>query len=476
MSGSEDRLPTGPLLFWSAVGIALLHTGSLPLTTNDLHIYLAMGREMATTGGVLEQDVHTFTAQGVPFVNGTWGFSRLAHALHEALGPNGLRLLNGLMVAAAVAGMGLAAQARGADPRAAAAASVYAWWMLLQNTIVRSQTWVFAAFAGLSWLAAKPRPAWAAVGGGVLGGAIWANLHGSFPAGLVAFGAWAVGQAWDERDWRAGLTPALVAAGLALGACLGPYGPGLWGYVLDNSSLPVARGFVEWLPPSPTSFHGLRFFGAIALWLVLLGRAERRVPTAWLLLLVGFGFLGVRGTRFVAWFGLATAVPLAERLTWAIRAEGGMHRRVLRPFQAALVLLWTVLLVKGLAPLEEPLDPDTPVALVEAIAADLGDAPAPARVFTPPEYGGYVSQRLYPQALTSGDIRTWIFDDQAWGFYLEVSNTAPGWQDQLDTRGVTHLLLWAPFHGELLDPAIQADGGWVELARTDNGSAWRRDR
>ena len=87
----------------AAVGIALLHTGSLPVTTNDLSIYLAMGREMAATGALLEQDIHTFTAQGTPFVNGTWGFSVLAWNLHEALGPNGLRLLNGLAVAAAVA-------------------------------------------------------------------------------------------------------------------------------------------------------------------------------------------------------------------------------------------------------------------------------------------------------------------------------------------------------------------------------------
>lgn len=476
MSASDDRLPTGPLLFWSAVGIALLHTGSLPLTTNDLSIYLAMGREMAATGQLLEQEVHTFTAQGTEFVNGTWGFSWLAWHLHEAIGPNGLRLLNGLAVAAAVAGMGLAARARGADPRAAAAASVYTWWMLLQNTIVRSQTWVFPVFAGLSWLAAKPRPHGVAAVGGVLGGAVWANLHGSFPAGLVAFGAWAVGQAWDARDWRAGLTPALVAAGLAVGACIGPYGPGLWGYVLDNSSLPVARGFVEWLPPSPTEFHGVRLYGALALWLVLLGRSRGRAPTAWLLLLVGFGFLGIRGTRFVAWFGLATAVPLAERLTASMSSEGGMARRILRPFQVALIALWSVLLFRGLAPLEEPLDSDTPVVLVDAIAADLMDAGSQARVFTPPEYGGYVAQRLHPQALISGDIRTWIFDDPAWNFYLDVSNTAPGWAQALDDHGVTHLLLWTPFHGHVLDPAVAAAGGWQELARTENGSAWRRDR
>ena len=474
--GGPDLLPTGSLLFWSAVGIALLHTGSLPVTTNDLYIYLAMGREMAASGALLEEEVFTWTAQGTEFVNGTWGFSVVAHALHELGGPNLLRFLNGLVVAATVAAIGLAARSRGADPRAAAAAAVYAWWMLLQNTILRSQTWVFLVFAALSWLAARPRKPAVALLGGLVGGCVWANLHGSFPAGLVAFGAWAVGQAWDERDWRAGLTPGLVALGLALGTCVGPYGPGLWGYVQSNGTLPVARGFVEWLPPSVTELHGIRFFGAIGLWLWLLGRARRRVPTAWLLLLLGFGLLGVRGTRFVAWFGLATAVPLAERLTWSIGSEGGLPRRFVRGLQGGLAALWLVLLGRGLAPLDEPLEDMTPTVLVDAIEASLEDAPTPARVFNPPEYGGYVDHRLYPRALTSGDIRTWIFDDEAWNLYLEVSGAPEGWSDLLDEAEVTHLLLWAPFHGEELEPAVEAHGGWIELARTDNGSAWRRDR
>jgi hypothetical protein len=468
-------LPTGPLLFWSAVGIALLHTGSLPLTTNDLAIYLAMGREMAQSGSLHQVEEFTFTASGTPFVNGTWGFSVLAWQLFDAFGANGLRLLNGLAVAAAVAGMGLAAQARGVDPRAAAAASLYTWWMLLQNTIVRSQTWVFPIFAALSWLAAARRPPGIALAGGVLGGILWANLHGSFPAGLVAFGAWAVGQAWDARDWRAGLTPAAVGLGLALGACIGPYGPALWGYVLDNSTLPVDRGFVEWLPPSPSEFHGIRLFGALGLWLWLLGRSRSRAPTAWLLLVLGFALLAIRGTRFVAWFGLATAIPLAECLSASMSREGGLPRRLLRPMQGVLITLWAVLLAKGLAPLDQPLHPDTPVALVDSIAADLADHPGQARVFTPPEYGGYVAHRLYPNALVSGDIRTWIFDDEAWNFYLEVSELRSGWQQQLADRHVTHLLLWRPFHGGRLDDAIAAGQGWILLERTEFGSAWRRD-
>ena len=71
-------LTTGVLLQWSVAGIALLYSASLPVTTNDLHIYLAMGRWMAEQGQLLEHEVFTWTAAGTPFVNGTWGFSVLA--------------------------------------------------------------------------------------------------------------------------------------------------------------------------------------------------------------------------------------------------------------------------------------------------------------------------------------------------------------------------------------------------------------
>ena len=91
------QLSTGVLLQWSVVGIALLYSASLPVTTNDLHIYLSMGRWMAEHGQLLEHESFTWTAPGVPFLNGTWGFSVAAYALHQAIGLDGLRLFNGFV-------------------------------------------------------------------------------------------------------------------------------------------------------------------------------------------------------------------------------------------------------------------------------------------------------------------------------------------------------------------------------------------
>ncbi len=453
-------LSTGALLQWSVVGIALLFSASLPVTTNDLHIYLSMGRWMVEHGRLLEEEVFTWTAAGAPFVNGTWGFSVAAFRLHSWLGLDGLRLFNGACVGLAVLGVMQAARARGADRRAAALAGLVAWILVLQNTVVRGQTWVFPLFAGLMWLAARPRPSWLAFLTGGLAGALWANLHGSFPAGLAYLGALAVG-GWRDGHSR---TPALLGLGLALGACANPYGLELWGYVLDNSALPRERDFVEWYPPDPGAFEGLRFYAVIGLWCVLLPLGRRR-PLGHALVLLGFGALALGSTRFVAWFGLATAPALALRLSEGMGPDRGLPG--LGKLAIPLGLAWLVFLAKLVQPLEQPLHQDTPEALVRPLEQAHGN------ILNPPEYGGYLNW-VAPGLETSGDIRTWVFDDHAWDLYVLISRAPPDWEDQLRAQGVQHLLLLEAFHGETLLPAARASPCWRELASDERGASFSR--
>ena len=457
------------------MALALLHAGSMRVTTNDLHVYLVQGRWMWEHGALLEREVFTWTAAGAPFINGTWLFSVTAYALHQLGGYDLLRVVNGLAVAAAVAGVALAGRARAegrtrADWRAAAVAAVYAWALIFQNMVVRGQTWVFPLFAALWGVRAGPRRRGRPAGGGLLLGAVWNGLHGSFPAGIALAGAVALGDALDSRSWRAGRTGALAGAGLAAGACLGPYGPGVWSYISSNTSLPVDRGFSEWLPPSLEGFEGARFFAALALWVWLLGRRGRRTPTADLLVLLGFGYLALTSTRFVAWFGLATAPLLASRLAEGLGEDEGLPRRLLGPVSALLAVLWLLFLGRGLAPQAPPLAPEPPVALVAAISA----AAESGRLFGPMEYGGYAAFTLGEGWLHSGDIRAWVFDDDAWSLYLDVSRAHPGWEEALEAHGVTHLLTWRAFHGETLEPAADASPRWEKIAEAETGAAYRR--
>ncbi len=474
MAASEAaRLPVAPLLLGSALGLALLHAGSQAVHSNDLHIYLAQGRWMVAHRALLERDVFTWTAAGTPYINATWGWCLLSWGLHALGGLEALRLAKALAVTGALGLIAAAARARGASLWAAAVAAVYAWFLIFQNTAVRGQSFAFPIFAGLIALLSRPRPPWLTLVGGGAAGLAWSALHGSFPAGLAWCAAAAAGDAWAARSWRAGRAAAAAGLGLLAGSCAGPYGPMIWTYIAENSALSAARNISEWLPPSPAQLEGAKFYGALGLWSLLLLRGWRRLDTRDLLVLAGFAWLGGTGTRFVAWFALASAPPLAVRLGRGRPAERGLPARLLRPIYGLAIAGWPALLIAGLRPdRAAPLHPETPVALVDALAAE-GDS---GRLFGPPEYGGYVSWRLYPGWLQSGDIRTWLFDDATWDRYLSISRADPGWEALLDEGGVTHILTLADFHGEGLQPAAAASERWELVAEDRRGALFRRRR
>lgn len=455
---------TGTLLAWSVVGVALLYTGSLPVTTNDLHIYLSMGRWMAEHGMLLENEAFTWTAEGTPFVNGTWGFSLAAFHLHEAIGLDGLRLFNGVAVALSVLFTMRACLSRGVDRRAAALAALVAWALVLQNTVVRGQTWVFPVFAALMWLGARPRHPLLALSAGILGGAVWASLHGSFGAGVAFFGLVGAGALLDGRPVRETATAWLIGLGIFLGACIGPYGPEIWLYVLDNSALPRERDFVEWYPADPNSFEGLRLLVVLGGWCVLGAVQERRRPLGDLLILLAFGYLALSGTRFIAWFGLATAPALALRISESMGPDRGNH--LVRPLSLALGVAWVVFIARLVQPLSEPLHRDTPVDLVEALRTR-----GATRLFNAPEYGGYINW-VSPEMKTSMDIRTWIFDDPTFESYVITSRAEEGWGAGL--AGADGLLLLESFHGQTLIPAADESPCWTLLLRDDRGAAFGR--
>lgn len=463
-------MSTAGLLLYSAVAIAFLHTGSRSIPTNDLHIFLAMGHWMVDQRALLNEEIFTWTAHGTGFANGTWAFSVLSWLVFDALGLDGLRLFNGAMVALAVGLIARASLSADADPRAAAMAALYAWAMTLQNTVIRGQTWVFPLLGLLAWISARPRSNRLLVPAGVLIGFAWSNTHGSFPAGLAFIGALGVGCAWENRSLTAARTPLVLAAAMIVGVCIGPNGTGVWAYALENARLSRAREFVEWLPAPLWSLKTARLTGAFLLWGVLVYREKSRIPIAHLLILIGFGFLATTGSRFIAWFGLASSLPLAKTLSYRMTPERGVPTRLGYPIAGLLVVLWALFLIRGLAPPEQNLSDDTPIELVDAIA----ESASSGRILNPPEYGGYLSERLYPMFATSGDIRTWLYDDATWNIYLALSAAPEDWETTLDAYDVTHLLLWAEHHQDSLIPAAEGSTSWRLLAKDDFGAAFMR--
>jgi hypothetical protein len=475
----------GPLLHWlllgGLLGLALLLVLTRPLATNDYGIYVAMGRQILATGSLLDRDPFTFTLHGESFQHASWGYSLLCAASHEAFGYQGIRGLIAGAVLLTLGGTWLLARRAGAGPQAAVVATLYAWLMLLQNLGPRGQTLVYPLFLVLVALLMRPPRPWLGALAGLILGWLWAQLHGSFPIAILYCGAITVGVAVSARSPRAALPGGAVGLGLLVGSMLGPYGPGLWVYVYSNGAVLRGRDVLEWYPPAPLSFAGLRLWLALALWAALLIRGRGRLPAGHWLLLLGFGAMSLTATRIIAWLGLATAVPLAQLITRA-GAKGpdlprlsGRQRLVL----GGLGVLWLSLLAKG-TPARIVLSPDTPVGLAERLAAE----PPGGRLFAPFEASSFLAMRFFDPSATDPlgsmrhpyllDMRTWIYPDAIWQDYMAISAAEPGWQGRLDHWEVRYLLLSHSYHGPALLPAVRSSSHWELLAEDPAGALFRR--
>ncbi len=452
--------------------MTVLAGGGQFIATNDLHIFMSMGQEMAQSGQFMETESFTWTAQGTPFVHGPWGFSLLSWRIYDLVGLVGLRCFNGFLAGLSVALLGRAAVLRGADTRAAAFSCLFAFVLLFQNLSVRAQTWAYPLFALLIWWIARERGRKSNWLMGVAIGCVWANLHGSFPAALVLLGLSGIGKAWSERNLKAAFSLWGLALAFALGSCIGPNGPEIYSFVLSNSDLPQARGLSEWNSPELFSISGARFTAALGLWGVLLWKKPQAIAPRDSLVVLAFAGLGFTGTRFISWFGLASSVPLALALSAGMRPNKGMPLQVFRRFRTVLVLCWSVLMVRGLQPRDRELRQETPIAAVQAIQASATGG----RLLNPPEYGGYARFTLGPNWKISSDMRVWVFDDEAWYVYPQLAQGPENWSERLDKSGVTHLLLVPlPYHKALIDLAI-ASPNWELLAEDEFGLAFQRQR
>jgi hypothetical protein len=471
------------LLLWGLLGLALLLILSRPLPSNDYSIYVAMGRQMLAQGTLLERESFSFTQQGETFQHASWAYALLCAWSHQLFGYQGIRVLQAVAVLATLLGSWLLARRAGAGTGPALVATAYTWVLLLQNLGARGQTLIYPLFLLVALLLLRPPRPWLAGLAGLALGWCWTQLHGSFPMAMLYSAAIATGLLLKHRRLGPALPAIALGAGFTLGTLLGPYGPGIWSYLHSNGAVPRSRGILEWYPPSLLSFDGLRLSLALLAWAVLLLRRRGAMGLGHWLLLLGFGAMSLGATRIIAWFGLATAMPLALLLTPEHRrgepSPSLSHGQ--RGALAVLVIGWLGLLSQGV-PLRVELAPDTPVALAERLAQE----PDGGRVFAPMEMGGYLAWRFHqPSADPTQplgrmahpyflDMRVWIWRDEVWNEFESISAAEPGWQAKLDARQVRYLMLSHSFHGAGLLPAARSSERWELLAEDTSGALFRR--
>ena len=459
----------------------LATTAARPLYHADLWGHLAYGRFILERGS-LPATEPLMPLSHARFVDFAWLAQVVGFTAYRVAGPEGLRLLGGLLVGVAVGLIGAAARRRGGGVGggwAAGALFLAAAWMQLfalppwldplGAQMFRPQTVgvVLLAFvAAATPLPARPGWRWWALPAAFL---VWANAHGSWPVGLAWLGLSAADRpvrllfragprtVFRSRRVRtgAGLTAACAAA-----VCVNPYGPAVWRELGGFAGHPNLADVIEWRPLTFASVQG-KAFAVIAVGLAaLLWRSPRRVRAEEAAMLVGFGVAAVLVSRWTLWWAVAAAVSMGrrvrlkvpERRTASARASGCLGGLLIGVLSAPP--LWR--LAGGETAGRGALAAGTPVAA----AAFLRDRGTGGLVFNDHAFGDYLLFAA-PGARPFIASHAHLIPPAVWEDAKRISAAGFGWEAELGRYGVNTLVL-SPRRQPRLVAAARASARWRE--------------
>ncbi|MBI2755693.1 MAG: hypothetical protein HYX52_03185 [Chloroflexi bacterium] len=486
MTFAPGRLRLKHVWALAAVVATLPANACTPTAIVDLGWTIQSGAWMLERGSVLVEDPFTWAPRATGVVDQQWLAQVLFATWYRA---GGFPLVIGATALAASAAYALilaAGLARGAGWRTAAALTVAAYLLGATNLGARAQTLAYPLL-GLVLLAAALRRrgsmgrvgrwAWRAL---PLLFALWANLHGSYPLGLLVLLAEALGRSLEQRSARAERDRWLHLGSCVLATLVTPFGLGGWAYLAGIGGNPIIRNLVaEWAPPPVGSYSGALLYLSLA---VVASRAlSRRRPlaTADWITLASFGALALLSSRAVAWWGLAATPVVASLLATPGALPRAPERREMAGVNwaiamvllglAALSLPWT----KSMNPLLPAnlrgfIRPETPTALAEALSAMDSRA-----IFNESTWGGYIDFALWPKQRAFVDGRIELYPQAVWDDYVALTYPVAGWQSIADRYRFDALVLDRRLTPELMQAAA-ASLAWRPVYEDERGIIFQR--
>jgi hypothetical protein len=436
----------------------------------DLAYHLRAGEDVLH-GNIPRVDTYTFTIPGTPWLDQQWlaqGFLAFAHRLG---GWPSLLALQAVLVGATFWLVYLAARTAGASPRTGSLLTIAGFVVSSPALVLRPQLLAMPLFGLLLWIVAgrtlHPGRLWLAP---VLA-ALCANIHGSFVLFPVV-----VGLAWLEdrrlRDPSSGRT-LLIGVVTAAATLATPFGPRSWVYVYDVSTNPVIRKTItEWAPLTLATVPGWLTIGSAFAVVAYLVRRGRSTPWTALVTLGLFLLLALSAQRGIVWWGMVAPVVVAGLIADPSSERkpepGGATPR--SPAYAIVGMLVAAVIV--LAPWwggssYERFLTGAPPGVTAAAAAHL---PAGTRTLVHQPWGSWFEYAL-PDLPVFVDSRIEIIPDDVWHDYGQVGFSGAEWKDVLDRWDVQAIV--ASSDWDLL-PILEADPGWREIYRDDDGAVFVR--
>lgn len=482
---------------WLVVPVAglLLRIALEPVAPHDYWWHLAMGRMFDATGRIPDSNLFLYTLPvDRPFFDQPWLAQWALYRIVEAWGHAGAIVVRNVVVALTWTILLAASLRRCCDPRFTGG------WLLVVAAItgpifaVRTQMFALVPYVllttGLLAVADGTRSRHV-LWGLVPLTAVWANLHGTFvlaPVLVGLTGGALLVEAWLEGDGLEGSTMAFwssLTVAVAASACLTPFGPGVYGYVVDLTfSSNLSATVSEWRPPDVTQPFGMLAVASILGSTCILALRRRSVRLYEAVLFGATAYLGLDAIRSLFWWGAIAALVVPRHLhewfepsSWedaeTSRVLGLGHALVVGGLVAAAILAqpgWPVFRAAS-ASLEGYarrsgegaglLNYQNATELVEHAANRNGSQ----RIFHAQAIGGLIGYEIgaarpqHPRAAAFLDQRMALIPTRIWDSYFAISRASEGWQRRLRAHEIDTLIL-TPEEQWLLIQEVQASPDW----------------
>jgi hypothetical protein len=271
----------------------------------------------------------------------------------------------------------------------------------------------------------------------------WANLHGGFVFGILAWCAYFAGWVWtkwqksadDQTGWKfliVGLTSLMTSV----------ITPDLWHNweaILNNRSSFILSRTAETMPPNLTTFPVFPFTILLALTVILFLLNYRILAASHVFLLAGLGLTSLLMARTIPLFVIACA-PIASELTKASLTRWKVWDQIEERFSgfgrqsqwhvislAVLFLTVTFFANHYFNKNQTIFQFNRQVFPVQAVDW-LEIHPQSGRMFNEFNWGGYILYRMWPRQLVFLDSQSDFYGEALMKDYEQVTSTRGDWE------------------------------------------------
>jgi hypothetical protein len=298
-----------------------VYIGLSRLSDNSFFTHLATGRLILSEGSIPTSDPYTFSAEGTPWVVQSWLASVVYASMERLGGIDAVRLLVAVLTAALVVVIwSLTRPADGLVARFAIGSSAVAVGALSWSA--RPLLFGLLCLAGTLLVLERGVRPWVLVP--VFW--VWVNTHGSFPLGVLALGALALGRRLDGEHPTRELRCLLWAGVGTVVGVLNPLGMELLTFPLRLLGRhDQFRYIVEWQSPDFSGALARVFLLQLVLAIALLLRSPRWRAAVPLLVFTSLALLASRNIA-VASIVMVPGMAIGARGLGSVRADqrGGL--------------------------------------------------------------------------------------------------------------------------------------------------------